>query len=1180
MFYGIYENKDVANEFEVVYQKGSKFFKKKINTKPYFFIPTVEGEKSIYKNMYGDDVRRITFDNIFEQRTTIKKYRDKNLNFYGDLQQKYQALISFYNISRKDNTNIFKVEKDENFIAWNYDIEAFSLKTDDFITPEDASAPVQSICIQDMSENKYYVFGYFDYDITDINRYDENNNVLFTVKKEDIIYIKCNSEQELLKKFVNIIETKVNLLTGYNIDLYDNLYISNRLKKLGICYEFGNRLNLSRGVTRFGKLQTVDLYDAIKKFKAPKLENNKLDTIAKFYLGYGKVEFNGSYRDLYKNDYKKFIDYNIIDVALVYQLEKKLGVIKLMVNLANKFLCNVEDAMSLTAYVDNAIYSKALLDKKIAVQGKKSVVKEPYVGGFVLEPKRGLSGLSICADVESSYPTNIRVYNISPEKLIKYTDLSNRLFKKVLELKFKFAKELYIENKGVCRNKEGGVLKTRNLESINQLIHFFPNDKIVKNNDQLFYLSYPRMLIAYNDGGCGEIDYKTFNCKDCIVSLLDSDNNTEKVYFLYINNKQGLEKLLNTYTNINFNENLFCFYEQLITEKLINYFVDDKNRFIPFSEELKKHNLTMTPNLQFFKIDDIGLIPEFVENTFFERVKYKKLTEDYGLLINYYKTRDKSLLEKIKYKEAIQEATGIIFSSELNIDNADVISVKGLEVLKELADLDNNTLKVVINGTYGFLAFDGSRYYNKDLGEAITSAGQLTASGCRKFLINEFPNDLEQIYQDTDSCSESTIISTNDGEFMIKTLWEMSKNRIEYKNGKYIAQLPQLKTKCFNTDDEVVEYRDIKYIMKHKVNKRMFRIQMKESGNYIDVTEDHSCIVKRENQYLSVKPTEILNTDIIIEINKQTILETQTFKIIDLGVKEEDVYDLEVDDFHNFFGNNILVHNSNIFAFKEGSEVLQKINNNTTNKEKVDIVLGFYYSKMLPKINEYFNFLKQVCNRRDVAIKFDLETIMSDTFFTDMKKYCWKLIYKSGNIYEKGQEKYKHTGLSYIKSSCPVWVKPKLKKLTELLIDYKAESKFLNAYILKCKQAFKTAPILKICTPTAIQTLYNYTKESPSIPAGVDASLNYNLFLEKNNLKRFAKLTNKDKISWIYIDKNNSYGFDKIAITDDEDIIKHILDNFKIDYDKQFEATFMGLIERYFEVCNIEMYNKKSKQLF
>nr|YP_007013560.1 putative intein [Aeromonas phage Aes508] len=40
------------------------------------------------------------------------------------------------------------------------------------------------------------------------------------------------------------------------------------------------------------------------------------------------------------------------------------------------------------------------------------------------------------------------------------------------------------------------------------------------------------------------------------------------------------------------------------------------------------------------------------------------------------------------------------------------------------------------------------------------------------------------------------------------------------------------------------------------------------------------------------------------------MIEFIEFEIEDLGVMEIDVYDIEVDGNHNFFGNDILVHNS------------------------------------------------------------------------------------------------------------------------------------------------------------------------------------------------------------------------------------------------------------------------------
>lgn len=41
-------------------------------------------------------------------------------------------------------------------------------------------------------------------------------------------------------------------------------------------------------------------------------------------------------------------------------------------------------------------------------------------------------------------------------------------------------------------------------------------------------------------------------------------------------------------------------------------------------------------------------------------------------------------------------------------------------------------------------------------------------------------------------------------------------------------------------------------------------------------------------------------------------IECNDYEIIPLGKLELDVYDIEVEDTHNFFANNILVHNSRI----------------------------------------------------------------------------------------------------------------------------------------------------------------------------------------------------------------------------------------------------------------------------
>jgi len=55
----------------------------------------------------------------------------------------------------------------------------------------------------------------------------------------------------------------------------------------------------------------------------------------------------------------------------------------------------------------------------------------------------------------------------------------------------------------------------------------------------------------------------------------------------------------------------------------------------------------------------------------------------------------------------------------------------------------------------------------------------------------------------------------------------------------------------------------IDYVYRHKVEKEMFEIE-DEYGNIVTVTEDHSVMIERDGKFLEIKPTEILDTDLLI----------------------------------------------------------------------------------------------------------------------------------------------------------------------------------------------------------------------------------------------------------------------------------------------------------------------------
>jgi DNA polymerase elongation subunit (family B) len=137
--------------------------------------------------------------------------------------------------------------------------------------------------------------------------------------------------------------------------------------------------------------------------------------------------------NFYKQDYQKFIEYNIKDVELVDRLEDKLRLIELCVTMAYDAGINYEDVFAQTRFWDAVIYNH-LRQKNIVVPPRKeNPFKPEFTGGHVKEIKDG--GISadwvVSFDLNSLYPHLIMQYNISPETL--RTDLPS-FFVEVSEL--------------------------------------------------------------------------------------------------------------------------------------------------------------------------------------------------------------------------------------------------------------------------------------------------------------------------------------------------------------------------------------------------------------------------------------------------------------------------------------------------------------------------------------------------------------------------------------------------------------------------------------------------------------------------------------------------------------------------------------------------------------------------
>ena len=166
----------------------------------------------------------------------------------------------------------------------------------------------------------------------------------------------------------------------------------------------------------------LDYKEIFRKFTYNTLgeqESYSLNNIAHVVLGEGKISYEeqDSLFALYKNDYQKFIDYNIKDVELIDRLEESLGLITLSMTMAYRGGVNYRDVLGTTKIWDNIIY-RMLNKNKVVCPPKEEKSKSSFVGGYVKEPQVGSHEWVVSFDLNSLYPNIIIQNNMSPETVV------------------------------------------------------------------------------------------------------------------------------------------------------------------------------------------------------------------------------------------------------------------------------------------------------------------------------------------------------------------------------------------------------------------------------------------------------------------------------------------------------------------------------------------------------------------------------------------------------------------------------------------------------------------------------------------------------------------------------------------------------------------------------------------
>ena len=249
----------------------------------------------------------------------------------------------------------------------------------------------------------------------------------------------------------------------------------------------------------------------------------------------------------------------------------------------------------------------------------------------------------------------------------------------------------------------------------------------------------------------------------------------------------------------------------------------------------------------------------------------------------WYNERKRLQGEKKKWGKKVEslKKQGLIDTPEYN------------EAVKLESDFDllQLTKKIAMNSLYGALLNAAFRYGDVRMGASTTASGRritkhmmesihFILTGKREEMrksrvwekdelkiMYDFPTTPERviIYGDTDSLFSQSEILSNYGLLTIEQLFNANPIKREINNGKQFAEgLTNLKVSSFKDGNSMLL--PVKSIYRHKVKKARWKITL-EDGKTVEITNDHSIMVERDDKLIEVKPADIKDTDIFLSID-------------------------------------------------------------------------------------------------------------------------------------------------------------------------------------------------------------------------------------------------------------------------------------------------------------------------
>jgi DNA polymerase elongation subunit (family B) len=399
-----------ADIIRAVERKDGKRIYREYQSKYTFYYKDQQGK---YKSVYGDPLSRIVCKSTKDFRKEVAINRDKTL-FESDINPIFQCLSENYlnQDAPKLNIAFFDIETD-------FDPER------GFADPSDPFMPITSISVYLQWLETMVCLAVPPKTLT----MDEAKKTLEGI--DNVMLFE--KEGEMIDTFLTLIEDS-DILSGWNSEGYDIPYTVNRTARVlskddtrRFC--LWGQLPKKRMYEKFGKeSETFDLVGRVhldslnlyRKYTYEERHTYRLDAIGEIEVGENKVPYEGTLDALYNNDFRKFIEYNIQDTALLDKLDKKLRFIDLSNTIAHENTVLIQTTMGAVAVTEQGIVNEAH-NRGLQVQNRKNRDDEANTqaaGAYVAFPKKGLHKWIGSMDLNSLYPSVIRALNMAPETVI------------------------------------------------------------------------------------------------------------------------------------------------------------------------------------------------------------------------------------------------------------------------------------------------------------------------------------------------------------------------------------------------------------------------------------------------------------------------------------------------------------------------------------------------------------------------------------------------------------------------------------------------------------------------------------------------------------------------------------------------------------------------------------------